>query len=113
MIVAIVGSRSFTDYDKFKKVIDPFGDKITKIVSGGASGADCMAEYYANDFKIPVEIIYPDWKKYGKAAGPIRNRQIVEMADYIVLFWDGISRGTKSTLDICKELKKDYRLIYV
>ena len=114
MIVAIVGSRSFTDYAELKRVVSSMKNiTITKIVSGGASGVDRLADYYAQDNIIPFTVILPDWKKYGKAAGPIRNRQIVEMADYIILFWDGVSKGTKSTLDICKELKKDYRLIYI
>lgn len=113
MVVAIVGSRSFTDYAELKRIVDPMKDKITKIVSGGASGADNLAWRYANDNDIPLVEFLPNWTKYGKAAGPIRNRQIVEMADYVILFWNGVSKGTKSTLDICKELKKDYRLIYV
>lgn len=47
---------------------------------------------------IPVKIFKPDWKKYGKAAGPIRNSEMVQNADALILVWDGISRGSSDML---------------
>lgn len=48
----------------------------------------------------------PDWKAYGKSAGPKRNKQIVEYSDLIIAFWDGKSKGTLSSIQFAKELTK-------
>jgi len=53
-----------------------------------------------------VIVIRPDWATFGKAAGYIRNRQIVADADRVVAFWDGHSRGTKSTIGIANRQGK-------
>lgn len=89
------------------KLITP----ITAIVSGGAKGADSLAERYAQENGLEMVIYYPDWEKHGRAAGPIRNRLIVDEADAVVAFWDGKSRGTKSTIDLT--LNKNKQLILV
>jgi len=113
MIFAIVGSRSFTDYEKFKQVVNPYRKQITQIVSGGAAGADGLAFNYACENSIPIIEILPDWNKFGKSAGPIRNKEIVVISDFILAFWDGISRGTKNTLEICKKLNKKHKVIRI
>ena len=86
MIVGIVGSREYTNYDEFCDHVDYFVEKygeITKIVSGGAPGTDTLAEKYAKDGKIKKKIYNANWSKYGKAAGPIRNQKIVDESDII------------------------------
>jgi len=111
-IYAIVGTRTFNDYVKLCNTIGHITD-ITHIISGGATGTDTLAERYSNEHNIPITIIKPDWNRYGKSAGPIRNRKIVEQSDVIIAFWDYKSRGTKSTIDICKELNKTYYIIQI
>ena len=50
---------------------------------------------------------YPaDWKQHGKAAGMIRNAEMVRAADWVVAFWDGKSKGTKNTIDTALRLGK-------
>ena len=48
-----------------------------------------------------------DWKVYGKQAGPVRNRQMLNYAKEeqgaLLAFWDGKSRGTKNMIDIAKD----------
>lgn len=66
MKVAIIGSRGFNDFLYFEIAMK--NHTITEIVSGGAIGADTLAEQYAQQHNIPVKIFYPDWKKYGKIA---------------------------------------------
>jgi len=65
------------------------------IVSGGARGADTLAENYAKMIGVNTIIFKADWKKYGRAAGMIRNKDIIAQADVVVAFWDGKSKGTK------------------
>lgn len=66
----------------------------THIVSGGATGADALGERFAKEEELNRTRFLPDWNKHGKAAGPIRNRQMAEFADEVILFPGG--RGTAS-----------------
>ena len=105
MRVAVIGSRSFNDYDLMKKTLDEIKD-ISLIVSGGAKGADSFGESYARAKGINTLIFIPDWEKHGKAAGFIRNKDIVKNSNMIVAFWDGESRGTKNSIDMAEKLGK-------
>lgn len=111
MKLGVVGSRTFNDYNLLKDIINNINStfKIECIVSGGANGADKLGEKYAIEYNIPTEIYLPDWKKYGKKAGFIRNEDIVKNSDRIIAFWDGKSKGTKNTINLCKKyFKKCY-----
>lgn len=110
---AIVGSRNFNNWRFFRKSLRPFKDNMEMIISGGATGADDLAEKYAHKHNIPIKIFLPDWQKYGRAAGPKRNRLIVENSDIVIAFWDGKSPGTKSSIDIAKELNKHIHIISI
>jgi len=44
-----------------------------KLVSGGAKGADTLAERFAKELGIDCEVFLADWNKHGKAAGFIHN----------------------------------------
>jgi predicted Rossmann fold nucleotide-binding protein DprA/Smf involved in DNA uptake len=104
MKIAVVGSRGFNDFEKLEKELNKY--EIDEIISGGAKGADALAEKYAKNHNIPVKVFKPDWRKYKRGAGLIRNKQIVENADIVVAFWDGASKGTKFTIDYAKKLNK-------
>lgn len=112
MKVGIVGSRNFNDIVLFEMSLGFIAPYITVIISGGAKGADSMTKDYAKKHSIEYIEYLPDWNKYGKAAGPIRNEDIVKNSDIIVAFWDGKSRGTKSTIDIAQKMKKPTVIIY-
>ena len=113
--IAIGGSRRFTDYDFFKEELNKIlaeleYDKI-KLISGGAIGTDKLAERFAEESSIAIEIIVPQWRNYGKASAVIRNKQIVELADVVIAFWDGKSKGTISLIRYAKKMNK--RLIII
>lgn len=101
MIVAVIGSRNFQDFSLLEATLSSLPE-ITQIVSGGAKGADSLAEIFANQRHISVVVIKPDWKQYGKGAGIVRYRKIIEVADMVVAFWDGKSKGTSSSLSMAK-----------
>lgn len=61
MNVAIVGGRDFDDYEQFKSCINGEKIKFKCIISGGARGVDSMAERYAKEICVPVNIYWPDW----------------------------------------------------
>ena len=118
MKFGIVGSRTIKDRSIIPRAIEMIKEsrskfKITKIVSGGAIGVDTMAEKYADRNEIDKKIFEADWEKLGKKAGYIRNEEIVEYCDELLIIWDGKSKGTKHDIDLCKKHHKDYYLVMV
>ena len=91
-----------------KSILDVFmnihKDKKKYIISGGARGADSLAERYAKENNIEFVCFPADWKTHGKVAGFIRNKDIVKASDRVIAFYDGKSSGTKDTLAAAKRL---------
>ena len=108
MIAAVVGSRNFTNYDQLSEELSKYN--IHEIVSGGAIGADSLAERYALEWEIPIRIFKPDWST-GRGAGLARNTDIINAADIIIAFWDGISTGTKDSINKAKKAGKQLIII--
>lgn len=114
MSLGVVGSRNFSDYELLEQKLQECNQlsPIKLIVSGGAKGADQLSERFAKENNIETLIFYPDWDKHGKRAGPIRNKQIIQHSDKIVAFWDGYSRGTKSSIDLAEKYNKPLEIVY-
>jgi predicted Rossmann fold nucleotide-binding protein DprA/Smf involved in DNA uptake len=104
MKVGVVGSRTFGDYDLMCKTLDAY--PIKEIISGGAYGADKLAEYYARRHHLNLTVHHPLYDRYGKGATHIRNKLIVDESDIIVAFWNGVSRGTFSTISFARQAGK-------
>ena len=112
MKVAVIGGRDFKNKELLYKVLNNLKIKPQEIVSGGATGADSLAEQWAKDNTIQTKIFYPDWNTHGKAAGPIINRLIIDNCDVCIAFWDGKSKGTKSSIDMCKSKGVRYHIVH-
>ena len=115
MKLAIVGGRDFNDYGKLAATIQNhfYLVQITEIISGGANGADSLAEKYARQYQnIKYVEFLPDWKNEGKVAGFNRNQKIVNECDMVLAFWDGVSRGTKDTIEKAKKAHKPTFIVY-
>lgn len=108
MKFAIIGGRDFNDKDLLYKTLNDYD--ITEIISGGARGADSLAEQYAYDNNIKMVVFKPDWSK-GRSAGLIRNHDIISNADAVIAFWDKQSKGTKHSIDLSKQLRKPIEII--
>lgn len=109
MKVAIVGSRTFDDTALVDAIVRRLmeRDPDVVIVSGGARGADSLAEAAAKRLCKTAPEIYPaEWGKYGRSAGMLRNRKIVGAADEVVALWDVESRGTLGTIRMAVLAKK-------
>ena len=94
MKLLIVGSRSITEFD-----LTPFVPADTElIISGGAEGVDTVAEKYADTQRLSKLILRPRYDKYGRAAPIRRNEVMVDLADSVLVVWDGVSKGTQATI---------------
>lgn len=126
MVIAVIGSRGYknrTLVEKYIKSLEPG----TKVISGGASGPDFWAIKQAKACGLIWEEFLADWlnlthpdaiietrsdgTKYDKTAGFRRNIILAQQADKVVAFWDGVSKGTKSTIDLAKKFKKEIIII--
>jgi hypothetical protein len=102
--VIVAGSRGFSNYKLLREQCNKYLSRKRKecnviIISGHARGADILGEKYANDEGFGLEIYPAQWDKYGKRAGYRRNEEMGEIADALIAFWDGKSRGTKHMID--------------
>ena len=110
----VAGSRDFNNYTEMCNVLNFLLKKQVEqnnkivIVSGGARGADSLAEKYADEHNYEKHIILADWNKHGRSAGYRRNE---EMHNFIsnkekrgcVCFWDMKSSGTKHNFGLAKQ----------
>lgn len=103
MRVIIAGCRARVNYAQVLEAIRASKFEITAVLSGGADGADRLGEDWASRHGIPVSQYPANWKKYGKAAGPIRNEEMASSADALIALWDCKSRGTKNMIVMARE----------
>lgn len=113
MNVLIAGSRGFDDWRRLCETMAIYkrDHRIKRIISGGAKGADKLGERYARRYHIPLLRIKPEWQKYGRGAGLLRNQELVDAADHVFCFWDGKSKGTRDTMRKTKEAGKSIDII--
>ena len=102
MRVLICGDRDWVDRDLIHSWIEQLQEwGVDSIIEGEARGADTIAREEAEKLGIEVEKFPAEWNRFGRAAGPIRNRQMLdENPDLVLAFHDHIefSKGTRNTL---------------
>jgi len=92
--VIVTGGRDYEDYAMVADVLDLFDADL--IIQGGAAGADRMARDYAYQNNIICETVKADWNKHGKAAGPIRNLEMLKKyPNAVVVAFPG-GKGTEN-----------------
>lgn len=104
MRVIIAGSRHFeTQYaiSLVSEAIRESGFEITEVIHGAARGIDLAADSVCRGVH-PIRVFPAEWGKYGNRAGPIRNAQMADVADALILVWDGQSRGSKNMLETAR-----------
>ena len=110
--VLVCGGRDYSNVERLYKVLDWVDGSwesaestgpISTIISGHARGADQLAEKYANEKNIPLEIYPAQWDVYGKSAGVIRNQEMLDegQPDLVVAFPGG--KGTAHMVKIAKK----------
>lgn len=116
--VVIAGCRYYQNYEQAKQYIERCLCRLKRehtiiILSGGCTGADKLGERYATEMGLAVERYTANWEKYGKSAGPRRNEEMARQCDYVICFWDGKSRGTRSMIACATALGKPIRIIKI
>ena len=76
---------------------------VNRIVTGGCGGADALGEEWAEMHDVSVSTYIPNWVRHGKAAGPLRNQEMLEKEkpDLIIAF-----PGGKGTADMVRRGRK-------
>jgi hypothetical protein len=96
MRVLVCGGRDYDDAIYARMVLGDLHRKtpITTVIHGGAKGADELAGWWANGAGVELHVFRPDWNAHGKAAGPMRNAEMLSKGkpDLVVAFPGG--RGT-------------------
>lgn len=95
MRLIVCGGRDFIDAEKAFAALDRAHAKrpITEIIQGGASGADTLAKRWAAERGIPCTEVRANWQVHGRAAGPLRNGDMLDLRPDGVIALQG-GRGT-------------------
>lgn len=94
MKIIVTGGRHYQNENKLTETLDEL--KPSTIIQGGATGADLLARTYALKNNIQTKTYHADWTKHGRAAGPIRNREMLqENLDATVIAFEG-GNGTRN-----------------
>lgn len=100
--VIVAGRRDFREtsyiFSQLDSILAPIRKDIEEIVTGGAAGVDTIAAMYASARGHPLRIFQANWNKHGKAAGPIRNKQMAQYGNFLITFWDGKSKDTQNMI---------------
>lgn len=109
MRVIVAGSRHITDYALLEKAVLDSKFNITEVVWGKATGVDRLGFDWAIKNGVTIKGFTAEWNSFGRAAGPMRNREMCDYADALILLWDGKSKGSAN---VRYEAKKRGPLIH-
>lgn len=130
--VLVCGGRDFNNKGLLFATLDTYlglylAHNNIILVSGHAKGADSLVEEYAIARGYRCEIYPAEWDNlnvphcrikhrydgtlYNALAGFNRNKEMLKVSDKVVAFWDGVSRGTKNTIDTAKSMLIETKII--
>jgi len=115
--IGVIGSRGYNNYEEFKEkllfLISNIREEIVFVSGGCPSGGDALISRFCKEGNYQIIEHLPDWDKHGKAAGFIRNKLIIEDSDMLAAWWDGKSKGTKSSIDLARKKNIPIKIIKV
>lgn len=105
MRLLICGDRNWDNVESVLAQIELLNPSV--VIEGEATGADIIAREVAKHLGVPVLAFPADWNKHGRAAGPIRNAQMLKEGrpDFVLAFHHNIekSKGTKNMIMIAEK----------
>ena len=106
MTVLVTGDRNWSNEKTILRELQKLS-KNTTIVQGGAKGADSLAAKVGKELGLKVITVKADWSKFGRAAGPIRNKVMLEKYNPdLVLAFHGNIESSKGTKDMITRAQK-------
>lgn len=107
-------SGAVIDYNKYSTVEEILSQyDISEVVCRDCKGADSLARQYCEQYSIECKVFPAYWNLYGRAAGPIRNKAVIEYVgdDTVVIAFDASGKGTASTIGMAK--KRGLKIVIV
>ena len=112
MKTALLASRQLTTDDHYAQVKAALEEMGTTELHHGDEGAGRdHAKRWARETGNAEVGHAPDWSQYGRAAGPIRGKELISAVDNVVALWDGRSKGTENELKEARRQRKRVRLV--
>ncbi len=113
MRILVCGGRDFADSEKLATVLDALHGQytISVLIHGTASGADTLAGEWAASRGIPVQEFPANWEGEGRAAGPIRNKRMLDEGrpDLVIAMPGG--RGTANMVSQARSAGVPVKLV--
>lgn len=113
MRVLVCGDRAWSDRAPIERELRGLPEG-TVVIHGGCRGADRLAGQVASELSFGVEEFPAEWHRYGRAAGPIRNRRMLEEGkpDLVLAFHPDLSRsrGTRDMVDRARKAGVEVRV---
>ena len=98
-VIIVAGNRRFNNYNFVAGALEALiADQKVTILTGGATGVDQLAHQWAGKKKLDRQVLNANWAAHNKAAGPIRNAEMVKMGTHLIAFHNG-SRGTQDIIN--------------
>jgi hypothetical protein len=105
--VLVCGDRNWTDVECIRSWLSKLQDQgFTTVIEGEARGADSIARDEAKDMGYQIVPFPADWDKYGRAAGPIRNRRMLDQKPGLVLAFHAHIQTSRGTIDTLREAQR-------
>lgn len=117
MDLCVCGSIKIKDkdwiFDKINDIASALenSEKIT-IIEGAAKGVDFYAGEWAKEHNCELVLFPPNYEKYGKIACSVRNEEMVKLADFVLILWNGSSYGTFEDICLCEKYNRPYKICY-
>ena len=108
--VVVAGGREYENYPELSQKLDQTISQLNipermsvNIVSGGARGADTLAEKYAQERGLGFQVFPANWNEKGLSAGTLRNTQMAKEGDVLVAF-----PGGTGTENMIQQMTQDF-----
>ncbi|MEM9339784.1 MAG: hypothetical protein AAGA66_13695 [Bacteroidota bacterium] len=107
--LSVLGTKDFDDCILLDRELNKM--TIDVMVVGGKAGPDLLAQTYAIDRDIPIQVFLPDYKLHGRSANYQRNLEMIRQSSHLIIFWNQRSRTPFTYLPFIKGQKKAFRTV--
>lgn len=104
MKLMVTGGRDFGDRRYVSDVLSTvhYLHPVDLLIVGDATGVDALATAWAEEVDVPVEVHFAEWQTHGRAAGPIRNKEMVDCEPDLVIAFPG-GAGTANAVKTARQ----------